>query len=451
MLLSGCGLLRGSPPAPAVMPAHWLTNVPEPSPSRAEDFWSSLGDPGLQTAQAIARRQNNDLRLSELQLKLSRLQASLTDLSLWPGVSLGASAGVSRPLASVGDFPLTTSRSAGVGASLSYPLDIWGAQQAARQAAQNDAQASEVDWQTVRLTLNAAVAETRWQSGYLNRTVANARLDLETAQETLRLAQVRWQIGASAWSDVVFAQQALEGQQSALSQDLQQRDAARTAFAVLMGDMPETPPPELQDLPDTPLPVPDVGLPASLLARRPDVRAAELRVRSSLANADATRLNFYPSLALTANYGTSSPTLTNYLSNPVGSLAAALTLPFVQFNTARLTNAQGQVAVDIASVSFRKTLYTALQQVEDALSACQRLNEQATSLRKGLVLSREAERLSQVRWQQGASDIQSWLDAQRARRQAELSLLQNTLLRRNNAVDLYTALGGDYHQVGALP
>jgi hypothetical protein len=121
------------------------------------------------------------------------------------------------------------------------------------------------------------------------------------------------------------------------------------------------------------------------------------------------------------------------LANPAGSLAGSLALPFIQYNTARLTEQSAKVSYDMATINFQKTLYTTLQDTENALSARQRLVEQTQYLR---------EALTQVRWQQGSTDIQPWLDAQRARRQAELSLLQNTLARKNNAVQLYAALGG---------
>jgi outer membrane protein TolC len=317
---------------------------------------------------------------------------------------------------------------------------------AQREAAELDAQASENDWRAARLAICVAVAQTRWQLGYLHRLRTQAFADLHDARSTLELTQIRYRAGAISGGDQVFARQSVVSQQATLSQLEQQIVETRHAFALLMGAPPESPQPELDDLPDTVLPVPAAGLPVDLLSRRADVHAAELRVRSSLADADATRLSFYPSLTLTGSYGTSSPTLTQYLANPIGQLAAALTLPFVQFNTARLSNQSARVAYEAESVSFRKTLYRALQETEDALSARVRLSEQAQYLNEALALTQEAERVTFSRWQLGRTDIQPWLDAKGARRRATLNLMQNTLARRNNAVQIYAALGGDYHQ-----
>ncbi|WP_455814669.1 efflux transporter outer membrane subunit [Pseudomonas graminis] len=449
LLLTGCSWLRSPPPAAPVVPARWATDVTSQPTDRRylQDFWVSLGDPDLPGVLDQAIRQNHELKLSGLQMKLAQLQATLTGLSRWPDASLGANASLSRPLTSTYGISPSTSHSAGAGASLSYPLDIWGVQLAQREAANIDAQASESDWQAARLALRVSVTQAYWQLGYQNRVVNNAQSDLDNATEALRLANVRYQVGATSWGDVIFAQQALAGQQSALSQSQQQLTEARFAFAMLMGGPPETRYPEPHDLADTPLPIADAGLPADLLSRRPDVHAAELRVRSSLANADATRLSFYPGLSLTGSIGTSSSTLTDLLANPMGSLAAALALPFVQFNTARITKESARINYEMAVIHFKKSLYLALQETENTLSARQYLTKQADYLRDILKQSTEAERLTLVRWQQGSTDIKPWLDAQQSRRQAELSLLQNTLARKNNAVQLYAVLGGSYQGV----
>ncbi len=470
MQLSGCHLLHSNPPARPAIPANWqaatvaspvniatgvnrlsglnrILNSTAPdnlSLTAGKDFWSSLGDPDLPRVLQIALRQNDNLKLSQLQLKLSRLQAALTGLSRWPTPSVSLNAGVSRPLKSSGDFSPETYRNAGLNAALSYPLDIWGSAQAQRQAADLDAQASEDDWHSARLAIRISVAQSRWQIAYLNRLLVNAQADLKIAADTSHLAEVRYQAGATSRGEVIFAQRQLSEQRTILLTLVQQREEARHAFSLLMGDAPQQKQSELADLDDVALPVPAPGLPADLLSRRADVHAAELRLLSSLANADAVRLSFYPSLNLTASYGTSSPSLTDYLANPVAALAAVLTLPMVQFNTARYTRQSAEVVYQANAVSFKKTLYDALRETEDALTARQQLAEEAKELAQSLKLSQQVERLTLTRWQQGGSDIQPWLEAQRTLRQARIRQLENVLARKNNALQLYAALGGDY-------
>jgi len=447
LMLSGCSALRSAPPPKPNLPAHWLSHSqPSAAFTATDDFWASLGDPALPEILKQALRQNDDLKLSALRMKLAQLQANLTGLTRWPSTAVSFNAGVSRPMTEINGVSPWMSRSAGMNVSLSYPLDIWGADLAQRDAANLDAQASESDWLSARLAVCASVAIARWQLGYLNRLLANTRADLEDARNTLQRAQIRYRSGATAHADVTFAQRSVADLQVALSVNQQRLFETRRTFSILMGDLPQRQQPELDSLLDTPLPTPDAGLPADLLARRADVHAAELRLRSSLANSDATALSFYPSLTLTAGYGTASPTLKHYLTNPIGSLAATLALPFIQFNTARITRQSAHVIYETEAVNFRKTLMQALKETEDALSARQRLIEQAQYLREALALAQEAERLTLTRWQQGSTDIQPWIDAQRARRQASINLLQNVLDSKINAVQLYAALGGRYTQ-----
>ncbi|REN20268.1 TolC family protein, partial [Mycobacterium tuberculosis] len=104
------------------------------------------------------------------------------------------------------------------------------------------------------------------------------------------------------------------------TQLLQQRVEARNALAIVFDQPPEQMAAEPAQLPDIALPAIDAGVPASLLGRRPDLRAAEQRLRSALANVDATRTGFYPALSLTGSLGTSSTALGELLKNPVGTL-----------------------------------------------------------------------------------------------------------------------------------
>lgn len=454
LLLTGCSWLRSTEGERPSVPGHWQfaeTQTQVQAIQHRARFWDSLGDPQLPGILLQAMRDNDDLKLASLQVRLAQVQAALVATNAWPGVSLGANAGQSRNLTAQGAYPSTTSSSAGLGLGVNYQVDLWGYQAAQQDAAEINAQASEADWNAARITLQVSVAQLWWQLGFLHRVMNNALADLDEARTTLKLASVRYQAGATSRTDMVFAQQALVSQQVTLAQNRQNLNEARSAFALIMGATPEAPFPEPDDLLSTPLPVPQAGIPAELLARRPDVHAAELRVRSYLASADAAKLSFYPTLALTGSLGTSSPTLTQYLINPVATVSAAVTLPFIQFNTFRLSVQSSRLAYDSAVVSFKKTLYSALKNTEDALSSRQQLIIQEQYLRQNVVLSREAERLSQVRWQLGDTDIQPWLDAQATRRQVELALLQNTLARKQNAAQLYAALGGDYQALTRTP
>jgi Outer membrane protein len=136
--------------------------------------------------------------------------------------------------------------------------------------------------------------------------------------------------------DLTQAEQAIQSQQATLSQIEQQRVETRTALAVLM-NMPvqQLSIQEPKRLPNIALPSIEAGLPASLLSRRPDLRATELRLRKALANKDANKASYYPSISLTGSLSTgvgTSSSLSDALKNPVATLGAGLSLPFLQWN-----------------------------------------------------------------------------------------------------------------------
>ena len=176
--------------------------------------------------------------------------------------------------------------------------------------------------------------------------------------------------------------------------------------------------------------------------RRPDLRAAELRLRQALAAIKVTATSYYPSLSLTGSVGSSSPSLGDVLSNPVATLGAGLSLPFLRFRQMQLDIESADLSYQIAANDFRRTLYTALAEVDNALSARQRLAEQVAAAERSYAEAVEIERLYEVRYRAGATDLRNWLDAQQTRRNAELSLAQARRSQLGNDVTLIKALGG---------
>ena len=222
---------------------------------------------------------------------------------------------------------------------------------------------------------------------------------------------------------------------------------ATTGDEALAQLLPQTP----TRLPETALPLVAAGVPAELLARRPDLRAAEARLRNVLASGDATRASYYPALTLTGQLGTSSSALLSLLSNPVAALGAGLSLPFLRAREMQLSGELASAQYAEAVTNFRQTLYTALADVENALSARTQLAVQGEQLALQLTAAREAERLYEVRYRTGAAALRLWLDAQERRRSAELAQQQNRLDQRNALATLYRVLGGGVPAVAGAP
>jgi outer membrane protein TolC len=267
------------------------------------------------------------------------------------------------------------------------------------------------------------------------------------ARQTLKLVQAQYGAGSVSGLEQAQATQSLAMQEAAHTQWLQQRVQARNTLALLMDGPPGAGSPaqavaEPQRLSDSALPTVAAGLPAQLLTRRPDLRAAELRLRKTLANGDATRTAYYPTLSLTGSLVGSSNSLSQVLDNPVATLGAGLVLPFIQWRDMQRASDIAQLDYESAVVAYRQSWYQALADVENALSARQQYDDQGSLLQTALDAARQAERLAEVRYRAGSTPLKTWLDAQETRRQAELSLAANRLNRLNAWVTVVQTLGG---------
>lgn len=441
-LLAGCGglLPRSTYSRPELnLPQGWQGEATTTGKTVAggEAWWRDFDDPLLSSLIERALMTNNDLAAAAIRVRRAQLNVSLTATNLTPTVSAEASSSASRDLERH-----RTMKSSGLTGTVSYELDLWGKLAASRDASRWEAQATESDRQSTALALIGTTARDYWQIAYLNERVATAEASVAYAEKTLALVEAKYAAGAVSSLDVVKASQTVASQRADLTRLLRQRTEARNALAILFDQAPGNAVPERERLPDGPLPALAAGLPASLVGRRPDLRAAEQRLRKLLANVDGTRASYYPSITLTGNLGTSSASLLSFLQNPSASLGAALALPFIQWNTMQLSVGLSRTEYEEAVVNFRQSLYSALSDVENALAGRARYDEENGLLERSLRLARTAEELAGVQYREGSTALQSWLDAQEARRGAEVSLAENRLNRLGNLMALYQALGG---------
>ena len=445
--LSGCGsLTRSDYQAPTVdMPTRWATTTSGTRLAQDDTWWQSFNDPQLNALIVEALRTNNDLAAAAIRVRRAQLQAGLANTNLTPNVTLGGNAGTQSNLKNG-----NSARSYGADLSLSYELDLWGRLSAVRDAAAWEAQATEADRQAAALSLIGTTADLYWQAAFLNQRIASSQASIAYAEKTLALTRSKFNAGAVSRLDVVSAEQSLAAQRADYTQLVQQLTETRHALAILFDQSPQHQVAERQSLNGVSVPVAVAGVPAEVLSRRPDLRAAEMRLRESLANVDQVRTSFYPTLTLTGGVGASSTALTNLLRDPIGTLGAGLTLPFIQWNTMQLSIKVSQTEYEEAVVNFRQTLYKSLAEVEDTLSASVQYRAQGEQLAQSLQLAREAEKLAETRYRVGKTSLQEWLDKQEARRAAEISLAQNQLNRLQSAMKVYQALGGgDDKSVGS--
>ena len=409
----------------------------------ADQWWTLFKDPQLNNLVNEVLAQNTDLAVAGISLQQARIQARQAQ---------------SQQGVRVGDAGLTTRRSfdledgdssSGFGINypgLSYELDLFGKLANQTEAARWEALASEEDLQATAQSLIGTTAQLYWQLAYLNERYSVVQQNLATAQKTYDLVRVQYRAGAVSGLDLTQAEQAIQSQQATLSQIEQQRVETRTGLAVLL-HMPvqQLAIQEPSRLPNIQLPSIQADLPASLLSRRPDLRATELRLRKALANKDANKASYYPSISLTGNLTTgigSSTSLSNALKNPVATLGAGLTLPFLQWNDMKRDLQVNELEYEKAIIQYRQTMYEAFADVENALSNRTELTKQVALQQRNVELAERTERLTEVRYRNGAVALKNLLDAQETTRNARLSLVQTRQNQYNAYVTLMQALGG---------
>lgn len=405
----------------------------------SDQWWTLFNDAQLNALvdQVIAK--NADLAVAGIALKQARLQADLT--ANQQGLRVGSSVSTGH------NFDLNSGNDSANGLSLSgnvsYEIDLFGKLANQTQAQRWEALATEQDLQSTAQSLIATTCNLYWQLAYLNERMTAAEQSLATSNKLFDLVKVQYRAGAVSGIELTEAEQSVQSQKATLSQLRQQIVEAKTALAVLLHqpvqqlniDIPKK-------LPKSSLPNIDAGLPATLIARRPDLQAAELRLRKSLATKDATKASYYPSISLTGSLGASSTSLTQLLQNPVLALGASLSLPFLQYNDMKKDIAISELDYESAIISYRQTLYQAFADVENALSGRIEANAQLSDQQKNLELAQKSARLNEVRYRNGAIALKNVLDAQESVRSAEVSLAQTRYNQYSAYVTLMQALGG---------
>jgi outer membrane protein TolC len=206
------------------------------------------------------------------------------------------------------------------------------------------------------------------------------------------------------------------------------------------------------ELPDTPPPIP-AGLPADLIARRPDLAAAERRLAASDERYKAARRDRYPRISLTASAGTSSDSLTNLVNGnfSIWSLAFNVLQPIFQGGRLRAAVNLSEAQADEVLINYTGAALRAYSEVETALAAEEYLAEREADLATAAEQSRAAESLSEQRYGAGIEGFITVLESQRRALQADGEWITARRQRLENRVDLYLALGGGFERVEPLP
>ncbi len=403
-------------------------------------------DPQLQQLIATALENNRDLKSAALRIDEARALYDIQSADRLPTVYGGASAMRSRTpgaLTPTGTGFVTTSYQVGLNPS-AFELDFFGRVRGLTDAALAQYLATEEAQRSAHISLVAAVAQAYLAERAFAEQQSLAEKTLEGRRTAYDLARKRFEVGASSALDLRLADTLVQSARVAYVTLARQRAQAQNALVLLVGAPVETLPPaptlsEQQIVTDIP-----PGLPSELLTRRPDIRAAEQRLRAANANIGAARAAFFPRISLTAGLGSASTDLSGLFKAGTMSwtFGPQLLLPIFDAGRNRGNLDLAEVRKNLAVADYEKTIQTAFREVADALVARGTLEEQIDAQGKFLDAQAERLKLSELRYQNGVASSLDVLDAQRELFSAQQALVQARLLRLTNAIDLYRSLGG---------
>jgi outer membrane protein TolC len=412
LLLACAGAPPEAPIGPAA-PAQWEPNLDAGEAAA----WAPLLDPALLALQQRALEANTDIRRAALVWQAAQIQAKLQGLRLQPSLSLSYNA--NRALQSEGATVDGYSASAGTG----FDLDLWNrlAHLDTKQAALTVAARSDIA--AAHASIASQVAESYWTIVANQRFAAIASAKLEHAERAVPLVTARvregkllpLEIGKAAAAELVARQQ--------LGNAIAEVAKARVSLARLLDEPPPGPDLAAVALP-TRLPTWAPDEPPQVLERRPDVHRARLEVDAALAEVRATRAARYPQLTFSAGIGTGGARLTDWLGQPLLSLASNLTVPLVDWRRVDLQEAQSRNALDSAALNLRDKVHGALAEVQTLLIEQRRIAEARAAADKQLEQAREADRIARLKLDVGAIALADWLQARIATSDAEQAVEQ---------------------------
>ena len=447
-ILSGCSLAPHyeRPVAPVA------ENYPAEPGGKGAKSASEIGwreffpDENLQALIKSALDNNRDLRMAALRIEEARALYNIQSADLLPNFNAGFSGSRVRTPASLSlSGHEVVSSSYQVGASLaSFELDFFGRVRSLNDAALNLYLATDDARQAAQISLIAEVAKAALAERSFAEQQDLAQKTLDGREASYKLAKQRFDVGASSALDLRLNETLVLAARVVLVTLTRQRAQALNGLTLLTGK-PLTGMPTAQSLSAqgivAELPA---GLPSELLARRPDIRAAEQRLMAANANIGAARAAFFPRISLTAGIGTASNALSGLFDSGsrTWSFAPQLLQPIFDAgrNSGNLDLAE--VRKNLAIADYEKTIQTAFREVADALVARASLDQQIDAQLATQEAQADRLRLAELRYQNGVSSFLDVMDAQRELFVAELLLAQTRLLRLTNAIDLYRSLGG---------
>ena len=447
LLLGSCAPFapRRRPEPAGVLPDAFSRSCA--GPERPDRWWSAFSAPELTALVDRALADNLDLKQAWARLVQARELAVQAGAALLP--TLDGTAGWTwarrKTEATRGDGHVKTqTRSYSLGLAASYEVDLWARIRSQRQAARLNAVASRDDLEAAAMTLAAQVTEAWLQIAEQRADKALLEEQLKNNKTYLELMDLRFRMGQATALDIDEQQQAVARVEAQIPLTEAQEEVLRQQLAVLLGELPNTDLALNADaMPELP-PLPPAGMPAEVLAQRPDVRAALVRLESSDYRVAAAKADRLPSIQLTGSTAYNAAKSGDVFDMWYQTLGASLVAPLFDGRRRASEVRRTKAVVEERVAAYRETVLNAIQEVEEALVREQKQHQHIAALEKQLKFARMALDGARERYTKGQTDYLRVLAALTAAQGLERDLIRTRRELLVFRVNLYRALGGQW-------
>jgi len=442
---------RGATPpeSPSAQAATAPGTAPSGSSTAAslgdEKWWEVFQDKELQGLIRTALQNNYDVRIAATRVLQARAQLGITRADQYPSLSAGGNVtSIRNP--TIGPIPAYEITLGEITANASWNIDFWGRYRRATESARANLLANEWAQKAVMSTLVADVASSYFQMRQLDLELEISKRTLASRQDSLGLTKMLEEHGINSLLDVRQSEQLVYTAATEVPDLERQIEQQENAISILLGNNPGDVPRGLKLTEQPHAPEVPVGLPSSLLERRPDIREAEQNLVAANAQIGVARAAYFPQVALTGSAGYESPKLTDLFQGPAGvwTLVGSAAQPIFEGGRLKSGVRLAEAQRDQLVLTYQQTIQGAFRDVSDALIAYRKYREFRVQQEHLVESAQDAAHLSEIRFKAGTTDYLEVLTNETNSFSAELTLAQAQGNELVALVQLYQALGGGW-------
>lgn len=449
VLLGGCSTMAPKPQLPKTDLPEAFDKNKDADAAIETTWWKNFHDQALERLIDEVLQNNDDLQLAAANIAKVRAAYGFSDADLYPHLDMEGSATRQKTSTTLhSDGPGGTYSMFSLSLLAAYEVDLWGRLKNQKEADWHVLLASEADRDAVRLSLIADAANHYFNLVATRNQLAIAKESAKTYDEMYAYRRTQHRHGVVD-SLVVAQARAQAANAQVLVQTLRtQLLAQESSLALLLGQSPraifENHLEVTQALPK-PIDIP-AGLPASLLQNRPDIKAAEERLKSKTALIGVAKAAYCPSIALTGNYGYQSRSFGDLMGNGTNAwgIGPSLNLPLLDFGRIDANVKISEADQKSAIIAYGKTVKTAYKEVYEALGTIRIAKTKCTAIQNKVNAYKEALNLATKKFERGTASYLEVLDAQQGLLNARLGLASVDAELLTDQITLYKALGGGW-------